>query len=118
MYERYCELRDKAGLKDAQVARETGITKSTFSDWKQGRSQPKREKLQKLADYFNVPVEYFTSDNSQDYYFDKDAAIIAQEVFENPELRILFDAARDVKPENIKLAAEMLRRFKEGNKDG
>ena len=30
MYEIYCELRDARGMKDADVARETGITKSTF----------------------------------------------------------------------------------------
>lgn len=58
MYEIYCELRDARGMKDADVARETGITKSTFSDWKNGRSNPKDAKLQKIADLFGVSVEY------------------------------------------------------------
>lgn len=61
MYERYCEIRDKLGLKDAVVAKETGISKSTFSEWKSGRSKPKTDKLQKIADYFNVSLEYFTT---------------------------------------------------------
>lgn len=38
MYEIYCKLRDERGLKDADVVKATGITKSTFSDWKSGRS--------------------------------------------------------------------------------
>ena len=42
MYEIYCELRDSKGVKDADVAKATGITKSTFSDWKNGRRQTKR----------------------------------------------------------------------------
>ena len=58
MYEIYCRLRDERGLKDADVVRETGITKSTFSDWKSGRSKPKNDKLQKIADYFGVTVDY------------------------------------------------------------
>ncbi len=58
MYEIYCKLRDAKGVKDADVVRETGITKSTFSDWKSGRSKPKNEKLQKIADYFGVTVDY------------------------------------------------------------
>jgi|GEM_PF-406192 len=58
MYKNYCKLRDSKGIKDADVARSTGITKSTFSDWKNGRSVPKNEKLQKIADYFQVPLEY------------------------------------------------------------
>lgn len=57
-YERYCELRDKLNYKDADVAKGANITKSTFSDWKAGRYVPKQEKLQKIADYFGVSVEY------------------------------------------------------------
>ena len=48
MYEIYCKLRDKRGVRDADVSKATGISKSTFSDWKSGRSKPKNEKLKKL----------------------------------------------------------------------
>ncbi len=59
MYQRYTELRDKKQVTDYQVAQETGITKSTFTDWKTGRSKPKIDKLRALANYFNVSIEYF-----------------------------------------------------------
>lgn len=58
MYEIYCRLREAKGVKDSDVVKATGITKSTFSDWKSGRSKPKNEKLQKIADYFGVTVDY------------------------------------------------------------
>lgn len=61
MYEIYCKLRDKRGLKDADVVKATGITKSTFSDWKSGRSKPKQDKLQKIADFFEVSLDYLTT---------------------------------------------------------
>ena len=64
MYEIYCKLRDEKGYKDADVARITGISKSTFSDWKSGRSAPKVEKLKKIADCLDVPVEYLMGKNS------------------------------------------------------
>lgn len=60
MYEIYCKLRDSRGVKDSDVVKATGITKSTFSDWKSGRSKPKNDKLQKIAKYFDVTVEYLT----------------------------------------------------------
>ena len=59
MYEIYCKLRDLRGVKDADVVRATGITKSTFSDWKVGRSKPKADKLKLLAEYFGVDIGYF-----------------------------------------------------------
>ena len=58
MYEIYCKLRDSKGVKDSDVVKATGITKSTFSDWKSGRSKPKNDKLQKIADYFGVTIDY------------------------------------------------------------
>lgn len=64
MYEIYCKLRDSKGCKDSGVARATGITKSTFSDWKTGRSVPKQDKLQKIADYFGVTVDYLMTGKS------------------------------------------------------
>ena len=59
MYEKYAELRDAMGLNDAKVSEATGIPPSTFTDWKQGRSKPKLEKLMKLSKLFNVAVEVF-----------------------------------------------------------
>lgn len=105
MYEIYCELRDARGMKDADVARETGITKSTFSDWKNGRSNPKDAKLQKIADLFGVSVEYIRTgkekEGGEKYYLNEDTAEIAQAVFENKDLRVLFDAAKDASPEDL-----------------
>lgn len=59
MYEKYVNLRNKAEITDYRVSVDTGITKSTFADWKSGRSNPKADKLKILADYFGVSIEYF-----------------------------------------------------------
>lgn len=59
MYEKYAELRDKKGVTDYRVAVDTGISKSTFSDWKAGKYKPKLEKLIILADYFGCSVNDF-----------------------------------------------------------
>lgn len=61
-YKKYVLLRDKNEVTDYQVAKDTGITKSTFTDWKSGRSNPKINKIKRLADYFGVPIEYFLED--------------------------------------------------------
>lgn len=66
MYEKYVALRDEKGVTDYRVAMETGVTKSTFTDWKNGRSKPKFDKLLAIARYFGVPVEYFADDKEAD----------------------------------------------------
>lgn len=57
MYKKYVELRNERNFTDYKVSKETGIAKSTFTDWKNGRSKPKVEKLKKIADLFNVTVD-------------------------------------------------------------
>ena len=62
-YERYCEIRNKLNYKDSDVAKGAKITKSTFSDWKAGRYTPKQEKMQKIADFLGVTVDYIMTGN-------------------------------------------------------
>jgi repressor LexA len=40
-----------------RVSKETGIAASTFTDWKNGRSCPKADKLRRIADFFNVTLD-------------------------------------------------------------
>lgn len=58
MYEIYQRLLDEKGLKNADVARATGISNMTLSDWKRGKSVPKSDKMRKIAEYLNVSADY------------------------------------------------------------
>lgn len=61
MYEYYQKLLDEKGLKNADVARATGISNMTLSDWKRGKSEPKTKNMQKIADFLGTTVDYFTT---------------------------------------------------------
>lgn len=115
MYSKYAELRDKLNLSDYAVAKRSGVGRSTLSDWKTGKHIPNTDNLSKIASALGVTVDYFISEN---YYEDSEAGKIAQALFDNPDLRLLFDAAKDCKPEDLQMAADMLRRFKETNPNG
>ena len=123
MYEIYCKLRDDQGLKDADVVKATGITKSTFSDWKSGRSKPKQDKLQKIADFLGVSVDYLMTGEEKEgerYYSNDETAQVAQEIFENKELRALFSVQRDMEPEDLRALHQMaiaLKRKERGEND-
>lgn len=59
-YEKYAEIRNSRGMKDSDVCRITGIAQGSISDWKHGRSVPKADKIQKIADALNCSVSVMT----------------------------------------------------------
>lgn len=115
MYEIFEELLKKHKVTAYRVSKETGIATATLTQWKNGTSIPKQDKLQKIADYFNVTLDYLMGverDENVQYYLNNETREIAQEIFENKDLKILFDASRKAKPEDLKLIIEMAKRFK------
>lgn len=120
MYEIFAKLMKANGCTAYQVSKATGIAQSTLSDWKSGKSVPKADKIQKIADYFGVPAEYLmTGEEKKDgpkYYLNDETAAIAQDIFENKELRLLFDAARDAEPEDLETVHSMLLALKRKEK--
>ena len=128
MYENYAKIRDSKGLKDADVSRGTGIASGVFSDWKKGRYELRYEKLKRIADFLEVPVDVIAEGNRSyelqkdlwtrmEYMIDEMTAHAAQNVFDDPNLRLLFDAAEGSRPEDIKMAADLLTRLKEARRD-
>lgn len=52
-------LAKSRGVSFYQLSETLDIARSTFSDWKSGKSMPKTDKLLRIADYFGVDVGYF-----------------------------------------------------------
>lgn len=62
MYKKFAELLVKYNKTAYQVSKETGIAQSVLSDWKNGRSKPKADKLKRIADYFGVTIDDLLTD--------------------------------------------------------
>lgn len=63
MYEKFEKLLKEKGVTPYRVHKETGISTATLSDWKNGKSQPKRDKIEKICEYFEIPTSYFYGDD-------------------------------------------------------
>ncbi|MFR2594334.1 MAG: helix-turn-helix domain-containing protein [Butyribacter sp.] len=129
MFERYLEMLKEKGIKNIDVSRATGIPASTFSDWKKGKSSPKRDKIEKIANFFDINPDWLagTSDikiklknnlneQEQSYYLNPETSKIAQEIYDNKELSLLFDAAKDAEPEDLQTIHSMLMALKRKEK--
>lgn len=111
------ELRTKKHLSQAKLADRLGLSAGTIGMYENGSRMPSREAQEKLADFFNVSLDYLMGRDSKSiYYLNPDTAAVAQDIFDDPDMRILFDAAQDASPEELKKAAEYLKFLKWGNR--
>lgn len=63
-YENFARLCELSDVKPSQVSKATGISTATLSSWKKGLYTPKNDKLQKIANFFQVPIEYIRGESS------------------------------------------------------
>lgn len=73
-----------------------------------------------LADYFGILksdlIENKSNEQNQSYYLNPETSKIAQEIYDNKELSLLFDAARDAEPEDLQTVHSMLMALKRKEK--
>ena len=116
MYEVFEQLLQKFGVTTADVCKATGIGQSTMSNWKSRRNLISGKNAQLIADYFGVSVDYLMTgkekEGEEKYYINDETASIAQEIFDNKELRLLFDAAKDAQPDDLQTVHQMLLALK------
>lgn len=98
------------------IINDLGFNKSSVSTWCNGTRLPRMDKVDTLAKYFGIKrsdlIEDKTSHQDDGYYLNKETAKAAQEIFENKELRALFDAARDATPDDLRTTYDMLMALK------
>ena len=117
-YEIIKDLCTKNGTTITALEKELGFGRGSIGKLQKG-SKVSGDRLKKIADHFGVTVSYLMDGGKEGgYYLSPETAAMAQTLFEQPGMRILFDAARDSKPEDLAMAADLLRRLKETNPDG
>lgn len=118
VYEKVLELCKGYGIPQTVLEKELGFGRGSIGKLRKGKTSVDR--LQKIADYFHVPLSFFTDqENGQStgYYTDTETARLAQKLFTDPDIRILFDAADGSAPEDLQMAADFLKRLKEARKE-
>lgn len=79
----------KSGKDQKEVAKDLGFASTTFNTWCMGKIIPSMGKVQKIADYFGIgKSDLLDSHEEGGYYYDKETAKAAQEMFENKDLRV------------------------------
>lgn len=118
------QLRLSSGLTQQEVADKLGISRSTIGMYETGAREPDYATLETIADFFNVDIDYLLGRTNKTtvlpestYYLNDDARNLAQFMFENPEYKVLFDASRKVKKEDIEFVKQMIDRMRGDSDD-
>lgn len=115
-------LRQRAGMTQLELANKLKVSKSTISMYENGNREPDFETLEFIADIFNVDMNFLMGKATPEtpdthYYLNDDARDLAQFMFENPEYKVLFDASRKVKREDIDFVKQMIDRMRGDSDD-
>lgn len=108
-YDRIKALCDNLNISISSLEKTLNFSNGYFGKMRTSKSGATIDKMQKVADYFGVSLDYLVNGG---YYVNEDTAKKAQELFDQPGMRILFDAAKDSKPEDLQKAADFLKAVK------
>ena len=105
------------GYNQADLARHMNVSTATTAKWCTGQNMPRIDKIQSICNWLGIEKSDLLEDKSEDsgYYLNADARDLAQFLFENPDYKILFDASRKVKKEDIQFIKDMMDRMTGNN---
>lgn len=121
-------LRKSRGLTQDELAKVLKFSRSAIGMYENGSREPDYETLEIIADYFNVDMDYLLgrtnkttmlpeSTETPSYFLNEDAQELAQFLYENPDYKVLFDATRKVKREDIDFVKQMIDRMRGDSDD-
>ena len=110
--DRIKELCREKGITITELEKELGFGNGSLAK----SSTIKSDRLQAMARYFNVSIDYLV--NGESYYLNEDTAQLADELATRPTLKVLFDASRDVSDESLMTVAMLLEQLKKTNPEG
>lgn len=99
-------LRKNMQLTGEEFGAKMNVSKPTVSLWESDKRTPNAEMLQKIANFFDVSVDYLLigkpNTTNDSYYYDTEVAELAEQIKNDPELRILLDAKRNLSKQDMK----------------
>ena len=106
----------KYDMSQLDLAKRLGVGPTSVSYWCNGIKSPRMDKVDAMCDIFHCSrsdlMEDKTNPSNNHYYLNDETREIAQEVFENPDLRSLFHVARDIEPEELRAHIDFMKKLK------
>lgn len=110
--------RKELGITQEELAQKLGYkNKSTIAKIENGTNDIVQSKVVEFAKALDTTVAALMGwddtepEQEQHYYLDDDAREMAEFMFTNPDYKVLFDASRKVKKEDIEIVRKIIEKF-------
>ena len=116
--DRIKDLCRQKGISMNSLEKELGFATGYIS--KLDKSTPNSKYMQKIADFFEVSVDFLMTGeekNPDTYYINDETRQIAQEIYDNPDMRSLFDMSRKMTPERLKAHVDFMKQLYEAERN-
>lgn len=120
--DRLKKLRNEKNLLQKEIAKKLKITTSAYGFYEQGKRTPDTETLNKIAEFYNVSIDYLLGRTNIRDSADK----ITNSLNSNPELsefwnslrnredlQLLFKQTKDLSPKNINQIIRIIKAIKD-----
>lgn len=114
-------LKDK-GVSASKMMSELGFSSGLYSQWKSGKQKPSRDKLEKIAEYFSVSVDYLLGNASTVQAYDENDNLVViddetRDIIDslrtNPEMKMLFSVTKKATKDDIIKAVKIIEALKD-----
>ncbi len=111
-------LRDKKGLTQQDIANVLGVGRATIAGYETKGKQPDYEKLVKLADFFNVSIDYLIGRTDIKNKADEITLAVEDdpelfdfwnELKEREDLQLLFKQTKSLSPKEIRQIIRIIK---------
>ena len=105
---------EKLDITQKELAQKLGVGTTSVYNWCNAIKTPRMDKVDAMCAIFGCKRSDLIEDKGESqetYYLNDDAKDMAQFMFENPEYKVLFDASRKVKKEDIEFVKQMMDRM-------
>ena len=126
LYDNIKRLRLEQNMTQDELAQKVGYTsRSSINKIESGKVDLPQSKIVEFASVLGVTPSQLMgwhdvgdeTDDDENYYYNPDAAALADMIKDNPRYRVLFEASRDLSKENIDFVIKMIENLPKGDED-
>lgn len=102
---------NKNGKNQIDLANYLKVSTSAVSAWCRGVKTPRMDKVDAMCKYFGIRRSDLMEEKESetDYYLNEETARLAQEMYEDEDMRSLFDMKRNMPPERFKAHMDFMK---------